>query len=258
MKKSLIVVVTAASAALLATAATAQTAGYVGANYEHSDFNPAGPGDQKTDSAQLQGSGAWNVSGVGVAVDGQITDVGGAGLSNQVDYALTAHVNTKVLGDNLVGGFAGAVSTTNLTFWGVGLEGQTKLGAQNVVYGQVGYGSSNDLGNPDVWSGRAELRHFYTDNAKVQASVGYLHAKTDIVTFDAWNAGLEGEYQFAGTPWSVLAGYDYSRSDKLDASNNTFRLGARYTFGGASLKARDEAGADLGSVRQLFAGAFGF
>jgi hypothetical protein len=258
MKKSLIVVLAAASTALVATAAQAQTAGYAGANYAHGDLNPAGPGDQKTDSAQVEGSGAWTVNGVGLAVDGQITDVGGAGLQNQVDYALTAHVNTKVLGDNLVGAFAGAYSTTDLTFWGVGLEGQTKLGADNVLYGQVGYGSSDDLGNPDVWAGRAELRHFYTDNFKVQGSVGYLHAKTDIVTFDAWNLGVDGEYQFAGTPWSVLAGYEYARSDKLDATDNTVRVGARYTFGGASLKARDEAGADLGSVRRLFAGAFGF
>jgi hypothetical protein len=76
--------------------------------------------------------------------------------------------------------------------------------------------------------------------------------------YNVWNVGVEGEYQFAGTPWSVLASYDYADAHKLDVKTNTFRIGGRYTFGGATLKARDAAGADLGSVRTLFNGVTGF
>src|SRR5207253_1727845 len=131
--------------------------------YTRSNVDPAGPGDVQLDQYQVEGAGAWTVQGLGVSVDGQITDVGGD-VTDKVDYAATVHVNTKVLGGALVGGFAGLDSTDDVTVWGVGVEGQTKLGADNTLYGQLGYATSSQLGNPDLWAARAELRHFYGEN----------------------------------------------------------------------------------------------
>jgi opacity protein-like surface antigen len=248
MKKSLFAAA-AASFALLASAAQAQVAGSVGAEYAHSAINHGADLDQGALDAALQ----HDFGPVGAKLDAAIVNTGGAGLQNEVNYDITGHVNTK-LGGAIVGGFAGVNATTNQTIWGLGLEGQTKLGEANSLYGQAGYAHSDDLDHADIWGVRAELRHFYADNIRVQASAGYWNADSRSVNVDAWNLGVEGEYQFAGTPWSVLAGYDYADADKLDLKSNTFRVGGRYTFGGATLKARDESGADFGSFRRFLTG----
>lgn len=252
MKISLIASV-ALSTVLMASAAHAQVVGDVGVDYQRSVAHTADLGDVKLDNWQVEGAARYDFGQFGASLDGQITDmsVDGGRVDDNVSYAFTGHLNTHV-GGAIVGGFAGVDANNGFTLWGVGLEGQAKATANDTVYGQVGYGSSHDLGNPDLWAARAEWRHFFTDNVKLQGSAGYVNADTDFGHLNTWSLGLEGEYRFAGSPWSVRAGYDFSRTDKLDTNDNAFRIGARYTFGAGSLKARDDAGADMGALRELF------
>ena len=58
---------------------------------------------------------------------------------------------------------------------------------------------------------------------------------------------VDGEYQFAGTPWSLTGGYSHAKIDDADLDVDTFTIGVRYSFGG-DLKARDRSGVFLGFV----------
>jgi hypothetical protein len=159
-------------------------------------------------------------------------------------------LNTK-LGDGLIGGFAGVETSDDITFWGAGVDAQVNLAPATSLYGQAGYGTSDDLGDADFWTVRGEIRHFVRDNFRLQGSLGYTRIDARGGDADAWNAGVEAEYQFAETPFSVVVGYDHFDSNDIDTNADTLRVGVRYTFGG-TLKDRDQSGASLGSVGRLF------
>ncbi|MBJ7412200.1 MAG: porin [Phenylobacterium sp.] len=237
----------AAAVALLgsAVAANAQTVGHVGANYSRTDLDVAGF-DADADVYQLEGAVRFDAGSLGAQVDGAITNYDG----DETSFGVTGHLNTKV-GSGLVGGFAGVETSDDITFWGLGLDAQANLGPATSLYGQAGYGTSDDLGDADFWAVRGEIRHFVSDNLRLQGSLGYTRIDVSGGDADGWNAGVEAEYQFAETPFSVVAGYDHFDSNDLSSNADTFRIGVRYTFGG-TLKDRDQSGASLGSVGRLF------
>jgi len=243
----------AAALALIATAsaAGAQTVGHVGANYGRANVDVDGLGDADADAGQLEGAVRFDAGSLGAAIDGAVTYSDSDG-ENETTLSATGHLNTAVSG-GLVGGFVGVDHNDDVDVVGGGVEGQFALGASTVLYGQLGYANADDL-NVDGWAVRAELRQFYTDNFVVKGSLGALKLDSDFGDADAWTAGVAAEYQFAGTPWSVTGGYEHLDSDDVGLGADTFRIGLRYTFGG-TLKARNDAGADLGSVSNLFGGA---
>lgn len=244
---------TVAAAALFgaATAAQAQAVGHVGANWTHSDADVAGF-DVDGDAFQLEGAAAFKLGGLGAQVDGSFTD----GEDVNSTWAATGHLN-GTLGGALAGGFVGFEANDDVTTWGLGVEAQADLAPNTVLYGQLGYGQNdNDLGaDADLWAVRGELRQYFAENIRLSGSVGYTNVDPKgFSSADVWNFGVEGEYQFAGTPFSLYAGYVRTEADDVDLSADTFQLGARYTFGGATLRGRDAAGAMLGSVSKLFGG----
>jgi hypothetical protein len=249
--------VAAAAIALVASSAQAQSiGGFVGASYARTDLDVVGP-NPKLDNYAVDGAAQFAAGSLNALVSTSISDTGGD-VKDTVDYDFTGHLNGK-LGSALVGGFAGLYTTVNLNVWGLGVEGQTEVSPNVVLYGQAGYAFSHQLDSANLWGLRGEARYFFTDNVKLQGEAGWSKVDTDSAgSFDTWTVGVEGEYQFAGTPWSILASYDYADSHDLDVKSNTFRIGGRYTFGGATLKARDAAGADLAPVKKLFTGVTGF
>lgn len=244
MKKNLFAAAAAVAFLGSAVAANAQTVGHIGANYGRTDADVVGV-DVDSDTWQLEGAVRFDAGKLGAQVDGAITNYDG----DDTSFAATGHLNTKV-GNGLVGGFAGVEASDDLTVWGVGVEGQANIGAKTSLYGQAGYGNVDDAFDADIWAVRGEVRHFVTDNFRLTGSLGY--ATVDVgPNVDTWNAGVEAEYQFADTPFSVVAGYDHFDSDDIDTDADTFRIGFRYTFGG-TLKDRDQSGASLGSASKLF------
>lgn len=251
MKMSLLATAAAAVVALTASAAQAQVAGHVGANYARQVVDVDGP-NPDLDNFQLEGAAGFAAGSLNALIDGAVTAIGGD-VNDQVDFAITGHLNGKV-GNALVGGWAGVNATEDLNVWALGAEGQAAVTDAVTLYGQAGVGYSDDLNDALLYGIRGEARYFVNENLKLQAQAGWSKVDTDdFGSADTWTVGAEGEYQFAGTPWSLLAGYDYADSDG-DLKIHTFRVGGRYTFGGATLKARDAAGADLGSIRKLFPG----
>lgn len=252
MKTSLFVTA-AAVVALSASAAQAQVVGHLGVNAATTDVVVPGK-NPDFQTYQAEGAAKFDLGAAGALIDGSVSVLDGD--LDDVDYTATAHVNGK-FGGALLGGFGGVSASDDLTIWSLGVEGQAALTDKVTLYGQAGWGDIENT-SADLWALRGELRYFANENLKLQAQAGYEKLDTNFGDVDGWTVGAEAEYQFAGTPWSVLAGYDYADSDDLGAKTHTFKVGARYTFGAPSLKARNDAGADLGSVRKLFAGAVGF
>jgi opacity protein-like surface antigen len=244
MKKNLFAA--AAAVALLgsAVAAQAQTVGHIGANYGRTDLDVAGL-DADVDTFQVEGAVRFDAGKLGAQIDGAVTNYDG----DDTSFATTGHLNTKV-GGGLIGGFAGVEASDDITVWGVGLEGQANINGKTSLYAQAGYGNVDDAFDADIWAARGEIRYFVADNFRLTGSLGY--ATVDVgPNIDTWNAGVEAEYQFAETPFSVVAGYDHADSDDINSNADTFRIGFRYTFGG-TLKDRDQSGASLGSASKLF------
>ena len=251
MKTSLLATAAAAAIALMATSAQAQVVGHVGANYARTVVDIDGP-NPDLDNYQVEGAAGFKVGGLNALVDGTVTNIGGD-VNDQVDFAFTGHLNAN-LGNSLVGGFFGVNATEDLTVWALGAEGQTNLNEQFTLYGQATLGYSDELNDAFIYGLRAEARYFVNENVKLQGQAGWTKVDTDdFGSADVWTVGAEGEYQFAGTPWSILAGYDYADADG-DYKSHTFRIGGRYTFGGATLKQRNDSGADFSSIRKLLPG----
>ncbi|WP_430420650.1 outer membrane beta-barrel protein [Phenylobacterium sp.] len=244
MNKNLFVAAAAVAFLGSAVAAQAQTVGHIGANYGRTDLDVAGL-DADADTYQVEGAVRFDAGKLGAQIDGAITNYDG----DDTSFGATGHLNTKV-GGGLIGGFAGVEASDDITVWGVGVEGQANINGKTSLYGQAGYGNVDDAFDADIWAVRGEVRHFVTDNFRLTGSLGY--ATVDVgPNIDTWNAGIEAEYQFAETPFSVVAGYEHSDSDDINSNADTFRIGFRYTFGG-TLKDRDQSGASLGSASKLF------
>lgn len=244
----------AAFFALTGAAAQAQTVGHVGANYGRTELDVGGLGDSDADVLQGEGAAAFDLGSLRGQVDGAVTNLDADG-DDATTWAVTGHVNKPFTG-GLAGGFVGVNKSDDVTLWSVGAEAQYNIAPQATLYGQVGYGQSDDIDDVDFWAGRAEVRYFVTDNFKLQGSAGYTKADADGGDLDIWNLGADAEYQFAGTPWSVVGGYEHGEMDDLDLKSDTLKVGVRYTFGG-SLRDRDQAGASLGSSANLFGGSLG-
>ncbi len=244
MKKNLFAAAAVVAFLGSAVAANAQTIGHVGANYSRVEADTAF-GDVNSDVFQAEGAVRFDAGSLGASINGAITDYEG-----DTSFGATGHLNTTIA-NGLVGGFAGVETSDDITIWGVGVDGQFNLAPNTVLYGQAGYGNADDFGNADMWAVRGELRHYVSDNFKLQGSAGFVTADTDFGDVDGWTVGAEAEYQFTGSPFSVVVGYERFDSNDLRMDSDTFRIGGRYTFGG-SIKDRDQSGAALGSVAKLF------
>ena len=139
------------------------------------------------------------------------------------------------------------------SIWTVGAVAQTYMDRVTLA-GAVNFGQVDGV-DADIWTIGGEARFFVSDNFRIDAGAAWATADAAGVDVDGWNVGVDAEYQFAGTPWSITGGYARASIDDVDAEANTFSLGLRYSFGG-DLKARDRAGADLGAGGNPF--AFGF
>lgn len=253
MRTQLIAATAVAALLTVAGAAQAQTVGHVGANYGRIELDAGALGEADANAAQLEGSVRFGSDPIGAQIDASVTRFDGDG-DDATLWSATGHLNRKFEG-GLIGGFAGVSTSDDVTLWAVGAEAQANLAPTTSLYGQLGYGQVDDLGDVDFWAGRAELRHFFADNFKVQGSAGFTKADAAGADLDMWNVGAEAEYQFAAG-WSVVGAYEHGEIDDVDLSSDTFRIGVRYTFGG-TLKDRDQSGASLGSVSNLFGGSLG-
>lgn len=197
-------------------------------------------------SVAFKASEAWTVTlqGVGATTDGDLGDDESFSAGAALTYAGS---------DWRVGPAVSYADLGSEGLWTVSGVAQ-KYFDTVTLSGAVSYGNIDDV-DADIWSVGGEARFFVSDNFRIDAGLAYASADVAGVDVDGWNLGLDGEYQFAGTPWSLTGGYSHATVDDVDLDSDTFTVGFRYSFGG-DLKARDRSGADLGAGGNPFASAF--
>jgi hypothetical protein len=243
-----------ATAAVLAfaTSAQAETLGEVGADYSRHSVDVLGANGD-LDAFQAAGSVHFGEE-LGGQIDGSFVRYDGGAGGDVTAFSGTGHFKWNS-DDQMLGLFAGAQNSDDATLWGVGVEGKTTYGPGS-LYFQFGYGQADDLNNVDFWALRAEGRMFVNDNLRLGLNGGYTIGKAPGPDLDMWNLGADVEFQPTSMPFSVFAGYERGEVKDFDLSSDTFRIGARFTFGG-TLRERDAAGVGQGAVTNLFGGALG-
>jgi hypothetical protein len=239
-------------AAALSTPALAQVAtGSVGVSASQTDVEVGG----------LEGDGqAYAIDGSVAlkAADGWTVTLQGAGATTSSDLgddeSFSAGAGLTYAGSDWRVG--PAVSYSDLGsegLWTVSGVAQKYFDTVTLA-GAVSYGTIDDI-DADIWSVGGEARVFVSDNFRIDAGVAFASADVAGGEIDGWTVGIDGEYQFAGTPWSVTGGYSRATVDDVDLESDTFTIGVRYSFGG-DLKERDRSGSDLGAGGNPFASAF--
>jgi hypothetical protein len=240
-----------AAAAIMAVAfaapAFAQSVGSVGAAYNWNKFE-VGPFDAEGSSLNLDGSVAMKTQSPWTVTLNGAANIADNDVSDETTLSGAAHA-TYAFEDARLGGFVAASNPASETLWAVGVEGQKYLGKVTLA-GVLAYGQIDDV-DADLYGARGEVRYFVTDDFRLDAGLGYAKVDANGGDTDAWTAGVGGEYKFAASPWSLFGAYDHTELNDFDVTSDAIKLGVRYTFGG-SLKARDNAGADLADINALF------
>jgi len=247
MKLHLFVTAAVAAASLSAPAFAADAVGSIGLSAAHTELD-LGPISADGEAYTLDGSVAlqtapnWTVTlgGAAVTTDNGIGDDTTASGNVALTYAGS---------DWRAGGFVGAGETAGETLWAVGAVAQKHIGDVTLV-GTAGYGKVDGI-DADLWGARGDIRYFVSDNFRINGGLGVARIDGSGADADLWTIGAGGEYQFAGTPWSVFAGVDHTEANDLDLTADTVKIGLRFGFGG-DLKARDRSGADLAGASALF------
>lgn len=222
-----------AAAALLAPAhAQAQTPGYVDLSIGQSDY-----GSVDLDTITLGGAAVADLSGGWRAqFDADVTR-----LSESGDALTVTNTSAHLFYDGGPWAIGGVLSNRDLgvaSAWLLGVEGQTHLGAL-VLEGEAGFGTLETFGvDADVFNADANATWYLTDSFSINGGVAIFdidELDDEMVTY-----GIDGEYKFQNSPFSVFAGY--SQTDFEDVDVDGWRIGVRYGFGDGSLRERRQTG----------------
>lgn len=230
--RSVILGAASALALLAPAAANAESPGYVDASVGQIDFDGS-----DLDMIGFGGAVAADVSpNWRVQFDGDVTRYSDNGAFTTTN--VTAHLYTE--GDNYAVG--AVLSNRDLIFasiWSLGVEGQTAMGPV-VLEGEAGFGTleafSNDAGTVNA---SVNGTYYASDNFSIGAGVGYLDSDDAFGTIMTYS--VDAEYKF-DSPVSLFVGYANSDYDDISADSDTWRLGARYSFGDDTLRNRRETG----------------
>lgn len=225
--------------AFAAAPAFAQT-GHVGASYTSND-------DFDYDTIAIEGATTFGFSeNIGAQLDGNIASVDGGG-DGEFAYRVNGHLYYNS-GAFRVGGLFGysTVDTGGIepqaTHWG--LEGHYDFGQFTLGAGAI-WGDAEGIISPKLDYENVELRgaYYFTDNFVVGARYGFGSIDNGISgSADTTDYTLDAEYQFSSTPISLTAGWQHWELNDLPVETDSFTIGARWNFGGATLKDRDGAG----------------
>lgn len=224
-------------AALAATAFTgvahAQSAGHIDLTYQNNDFG--------SDSID-------NVSIGGAALLGEHVQLGGRYASIDVsdDAASYFDIEGFLFSRSDTGSYGGFLSYDNIdgdaSEWSLG--GFLQAYSTNMNWtAQLAYADTEgDIQNINL---DGEGRYFFSDNFSVQANLGYGNFQGD-GSGHYVSGGLGAEIGFEGSPISLYGAWEHYDFDNGDL--DTFGIGARWSFGGGTVKERSRTGASFERV----------
>lgn len=227
-------IASAAALALLVPAiATAGTPGFVDVNLAFLDSG----------STELTGLGAGGSVVTPLAgnwlvqFDGKVIRLEGEGTATSTS-GLSAHVFHDG-GDWAVGALLDYQSLYGASLWTLGTEAQYTAGAF-VLEADLGLVTSETFGvNEDAWRMSAAATWFANPDLSVTGSINHLDPTDSSTEITAY--GLDAEYRFAGTAYSVFGGYAYTDIGS-GTEFDTWSIGLRYGFGDGTLQQRRNEG----------------
>ncbi len=155
-----------------------------------------------------------------------------------------------------VGVFVGGSKASNVDAWGAGVEAETYFTGAS-LYGSLGYGQINKLSNTTLIAGRVEGRMFMTENFRLSANAGYLDARSNNSRDHGYSVGLGAEYRLSNMPVSIVGSYQHGKLSNAAIKSDAFRIGLRWSLSNETLAERNQGGASLGNVLDLFGGPIG-
>src|SRR5262245_37325161 len=242
MKKTTLL---AAAAALMA-ASPAAANGYLGAQYSSGESDVIIGAD---DSEGWQGEGA--------------VGFGGAGWGAQLDASFgTIEFDAGVDGDTYsLGGhlwwggsgwrLGGVITTSNVDVSVIGeidetsygIEGTYDVGASAVLFSSLTTGSGDFIGAVDYdtfnWDFGANF--YASPNMRFGGFFGVGSLDFAGLDADSSSFGVNAEFQPWSAPVSITVGYNSFQVDDFDVDTNAFQIGARWNFGGGTLRDRDNS-----------------
>lgn len=232
MRKFLIGAASVAAIMVPAAQANAETAGYIDLALGQLDSDGA-----DLDTLSIGGAVAADLSQnwrVQFDVDTNRLSDGSDGVTAT---NVAAHVYHE--GDNWAIG--GVLTNRDLYFasaWMLGLEGQAHLGAL-VLEGEASFGTIEDFGDDaDATSANVNITYYFTPNFSVAAGYDYFEVDGFSDSLDTW--GIDGEYKFDGSQFSLFAGW--AQLESGDEEIDSWRIGGRYAFGDDTLQGRRTTG----------------
>ncbi|MBC6981433.1 hypothetical protein [Caulobacter sp. 17J80-11] len=232
MKKLL--VASAAVAALFAAAPAFAGSGQVDLSYTNVE--------DEVDVWSLGGAAVtevgadWNIQGDATV---HRVDVGGGNI-NFTDAALHLFKRND---SYAMGVYVDSSDIEMASAWGLGVEGQ-KFFDKATIAGSIGWNTAESFGSDmDGWNATLGATFFATDNFSIGAGVGY--ADFDFIdSVTTWD--ISAEFKPESSPVSFFAGYSNQDVSSFGGDDvSAWTLGARWNFGGGSLKERDRSGASM-------------
>ena len=224
--------------------------GFVGIEYSKARLNPGTP-SPRVEAWTAEGAVVTDFNGLGVQADIKAAKINGTGTAGD-DWITSPTLHLyKRNAYGAFGAFAGFSNGEGGNLYAAGIEGQANMTGAT-LYGTLGFGRINDTIDSDLFAARLVGRYFLTENARLDASVGYVRQTAGAAKSEAMVYGLGAEYQFGAFPAAIQVGYRHAEAQGSNIESDTLRLGLRWSFNGATLAEHDRAGPSFSNISDIF------
>jgi len=222
----------ALAATAFAGAAHAQSMGHIDLTFQNNDYGSDSYNDASIGGAALLGE-HFQLSGRYANID-----VGDTGADYfDIDGFLFSRSDTGAYG-----GYLSYDNVEDTNEWSIGGFIQSYSDNWNWT-AQLGYADTEgDAQNINL---DGEGRYFFSDNFSVQGNLGYGTFEGE-ASGDYFSGGLGAEIGFDNSPISLFGAWEHYEFDSNGV--DTFGIGARWSFGGGSVKERSRTGASFQRV----------
>lgn len=233
----------AAAAVLLTATPAAANGGYAGVEYGNTDLDSLGG---EIDIWQGEGAYGWNNGNWGAQIGGQL-GTGEFNTGGDADfYGLDGHIyfqgSTWRLGGVIVHNSLDTGGGGDLDETGYGVEGTLDVAPNFDLIGSYTIGETDFLGGDfDMWHLDAGANYYFTPNMRVGAVAGLGNIDGGGGDADTSTIGVNGEFQPWAAPVSITLAWNQYDIDDSGFDSNSFRIGARWNFGGGTLQERNDA-----------------
>lgn len=231
MKKTALLAV--AAAAFTATPALA-AGGYVGVEHTTTDWQTI----SVVDLESLEGEFAIGFGGEnwGAQAEGSLGNIEASSGVDVDASSLAGHL--WYAGDNWRLG--GVVARTKIddfgvTEWAYGVEGTFDVTPNAVLFASITQGNVEDA-DIDILNFDLGASYYLTPNLRFGGEIGFGNIESDA---DIRGYRLNAEYQLSAAPISLTLGWASYDVDDGALESESISIGARWNFGGATLRDRD-------------------